>query len=91
MLSIHRTAWAATRESTPEEPIDFDKAAREWERRGRESSARVARTTEIGVRLALARVEASRPAWTLAELMRQIKPRFPRSSLGSTRALPWHL
>jgi TrwC relaxase len=30
MLSIHRTAWAATRESKPEGPIDFDQAAREW-------------------------------------------------------------
>ncbi len=30
LLSIHRTAWAATRASKPEGPIDFDQAAREW-------------------------------------------------------------
>jgi thymidine kinase len=30
MFSIHRTAWAATRESKPEDSIDFDAAAREW-------------------------------------------------------------
>jgi hypothetical protein len=30
LLSIHRTAWAITREAKPVEPIDFDAAAREW-------------------------------------------------------------
>jgi len=30
LLSIHRTAWAATRASKPEGPIDFDQTAREW-------------------------------------------------------------
>lgn len=30
LLSIHRTAWAITREAKPDEPMDFDAAAREW-------------------------------------------------------------
>ena len=30
LLSIHRTAWAATRDAKPDGPIDFDAAAREW-------------------------------------------------------------
>ena len=30
LLSIHRTAWAATRDAKPDGLIDFDAAAREW-------------------------------------------------------------
>ncbi len=30
LLSIHRTAWAAKRQSKPDTPVDFDAATREW-------------------------------------------------------------
>src|SRR5215475_4341547 len=110
MLSIHRTAWAATRESKPEGPLDFDQAAREWgaewtrnfgtplaalawrvsNMRGpgsareapREPTSRDPRVIAVAVRVALARVQASRPAWTRAELMRQVKASVPAEQLG---------
>lgn len=110
LLSIHRTAWAATRESKPEGPIDFDLAAREWgdewarrfgtplaalasrvsNMRGPvyacsappESAPRDPRVIAVAVRVALARVQASRPAFTRAELMRQVKASVPAEQLG---------
>lgn len=95
LLSIHRTARAATPESKAKGPIDFDQAAREWgseraRRFGtalaglasrvsnmraprctrealREHAPRDDRTETRAVQAALARVQASRPAWTRAE------------------------
>jgi AAA domain len=111
LLSIHRTAWAATREAKPEGPIDFDEAARQWgvewarkfgtplaalasrvsDTRGpsetretaREPTPRDARIVTRAVQVALARVQASRAAWTRAELMRQVKASVPAEQLGT--------
>jgi hypothetical protein len=110
LLSIHRTAWAATRDSKPEGSIDFDQAAREWGAEwartfgiplaglasrvsnlcgpgyardaAREPAPRDPQAVARAVQVALARVQASRPAWTRAELMRQIKVSVPAEHLG---------
>ncbi len=110
LLSIHRTAWTATRDAKPDGPVDFDQAAREW---GAEWTRRFgtpltalasrvanmpghedpsprpgprqpdARTLADAARIALARVQAARPAWTRAELMRQMKVSLPADALGT--------
>jgi hypothetical protein len=112
LLSIHRTAWAATRDAKPEGPIDFYAAAREWgaewtRRFGTPLAALASRVADLrgparasrdqrekarepdprtladAARVALARVQASHPTWTRAELMRQVKVSLPAEALGT--------
>ena len=112
LLSIHRTAWAATRDAKPDGLIDFDAAAREWgaewqrtfgtplaalawrvaDMRGTARADQApraekrepdARALADAAQVALARVQAKRPAWTRAELMRQVKVSLPPEELGT--------
>ena len=48
----------------------------------REPAPRDARAIAIAVQVALERVQASRAAWTRAELMRQVKASGPAEQLG---------
>ena len=63
--------------------VDMRIATREAETPRDDARQSDARTFAVAARVALARVQASHPTWTRAELMRQIKVSLPAEELGT--------